>query len=87
MSFLARFRKTASQAKTPSPHEHDHVYPVHVLDDTPTMRGILLTWTLCFNDVLDADKLQSSLARLVEIGDWRKLGGRVRLNVSYLATN
>ncbi|KAH5266811.1 hypothetical protein HBI72_078730 [Parastagonospora nodorum] len=80
MSLLARFRKTASQANTPSPYEHDHVYPVHVLDDTPTMRGILLTWTLCFNDVLDADKLQSSLARLVEIGDWRKLGGRVRLN-------
>jgi len=87
MSFLARFKKTASETKTPFAYEHDHVYPVHLLDDTPTMRSILLMWTLCFNDVLDADRLQASLSRLVEIGDWKKLGGRIRLNVSRPTTN
>lgn len=31
-----------------------------------------------FNDVLDAEKLHDGLARLLEIGGWRKLGGRLR---------
>ncbi|KAL5001377.1 hypothetical protein BDV10DRAFT_182610 [Aspergillus recurvatus] len=48
-------------------------------DDTKTPRNIVVTWTLRFNDVLDADKLHASLSRLLGIGDWRKLGGRLRL--------
>jgi hypothetical protein len=61
--------------------ESDDVYPVHKLDDTKTLRNIVVTWTLCFNDVLDADMLYGSLSRLLEIGDWRKVGGRLRLRV------
>ncbi|KAI6784829.1 uncharacterized protein J7T54_007922 [Emericellopsis cladophorae] len=53
-----------------------------MLDDTKTLRGIVVTWTLRFNDVLDADKLHSSLSELLEIGDWRKMGGRMRMNES-----
>ncbi|CAG5155409.1 uncharacterized protein ALTATR162_LOCUS3648 [Alternaria atra] len=80
MDFLKRFTKRSSSANdTPDPYADDDVYPVHVLDDTKTFRSILITWTLCFNDVLDADKLESSLAKLLETGDWRKLGGRLRL--------
>lgn len=59
----------------------DDVYPLHMLDDTKTLQGIVVTWTLRFNDVLDADKLHAALAKLLEIGDWKKLGGRLRLNV------
>lgn len=69
------------QSHAPSPYDNDIIYPVHTLDDTRTLRSILITWTLCFNDVLDAEKLRSSLARLLEIGDWRKIGGRLRLKV------
>ncbi|KAH8707556.1 hypothetical protein GQ44DRAFT_817332 [Phaeosphaeriaceae sp. PMI808] len=61
------------------PYENDDIYPVHALDDTKSLRSILVTWTICFNDVLDTDKLQSSLSRLLEIGDWRKIGGRLKL--------
>ncbi|KAK8009793.1 acyltransferase [Apiospora arundinis] len=50
-----------------------------MLDGTNTLRGAIVSWTLCFNDVLDSDKLHSSLFRLLEIGDWRKVGGRLRL--------
>ncbi|OLN96093.1 hypothetical protein CCHL11_03210 [Colletotrichum chlorophyti] len=57
----------------------DDIYPVHFFDDTKPFREMLLNWTMRFDDVLDAEKLQSSLARLLEIGDWRKLGGRMRL--------
>lgn len=64
------------------PKNNDVVYPVHTLDDTKTLRNIVVAWTLRFDDVLDADKLHSSLLQLLEIGDWRKLGGRLRLKVA-----
>jgi hypothetical protein len=73
----------ASSAKAPPPRvETDDIYPVHMLDDNKTLRDIVVTWTLRFNDTLDADKLHTSLSRLLEIGDWRKVGGRLRLKVS-----
>ncbi|KAL4926777.1 uncharacterized protein BDV17DRAFT_141202 [Aspergillus undulatus] len=69
-----------SLARSPAPRvESDDVYPVHLLDSSKTLRNIVVTWTLRFDDVLDADKLHVSLARLLEIGDWRKIGGRLRL--------
>src|SRR5688572_24118389 len=75
-----------SPIRSPPPAvESDDVYPVHMLDDTKTLRGIVVTWTLRFNDVLDADKLYASLSRLLEIGDWRKVGGRLRLKVGFLS--
>lgn len=64
--------------------ESDDIYPVHMLDDTKTLRGIVVTWTLVFNDVLDAEKLHATLSTLLEIGDWRKVGGRLRLKVSFV---
>ena len=60
----------------------DEVFPLHFLDDTKTLRDIVVTWTLRFNDVLDPDRLYASLSRLLDIGDWRKLGGRLRLKVN-----
>lgn len=81
MAFFKMFMGQAQGDESTSAFPDDDVYPVHILDDTKTMRSILIAWTLCFNDVLDADKLQSSLATLLDTGDWRKLGGRLRLNV------
>lgn len=78
------FKRLTGQSQTGSPPQtlhDDDVYPVHALDDTKTFRSILVTWTLSFNDVLDADALRAALATLLETGDWRKLGGRLRLNV------
>ncbi|KAK2601761.1 hypothetical protein QQS21_004645 [Conoideocrella luteorostrata] len=37
-------------------------------------------WTMRFNDVLDANMLHESFKKLLEIGDWRKLSGRLRRN-------
>ncbi|KAK7415701.1 hypothetical protein QQX98_005736 [Neonectria punicea] len=64
----------------PATIQTDDVFPVHFFDDTKTYRSMILTWTLRFNDVLDPEKLHDALARLLETGDWRKLGGRLRLN-------
>lgn len=77
MEFLGRLLGQA----TPERIDSDDVYPLHMLDDTKTLRGITLTWILRFDDVLDADKLHDALVRLLDMGDWRKLGGRLRLNV------
>lgn len=66
----------------PSEADGDDVYPLHMLDDTKGCREYFLAWTLRFNDVLDAHKLHDSLCRLLEIGDWRKLGGRLCFNLN-----
>ncbi|KAH7094420.1 hypothetical protein FB567DRAFT_3133 [Paraphoma chrysanthemicola] len=79
MAFFLRLLKGAP-AQAPGPtFDDDEIFPVGMLDGTKTLRNIVVTWTLRFNDVLDADLLHSSLSRLLETGDWRKAGGRLRL--------
>ncbi|KAL7928577.1 hypothetical protein V8C35DRAFT_317904 [Trichoderma chlorosporum] len=56
----------------------DEIAPLHLFDDTPTLRGFTLFWTFRFEEVLDADKLGSSLSQLFQMEGWRKLGGRLR---------
>lgn len=60
----------------------DEILPVHDFDARPQVRDIIIGWTLRFDDILDADKLNVALSRLLEIGSWRKLGGRLRQRVS-----
>ncbi|KAF4457931.1 Chloramphenicol acetyltransferase-like domain protein [Fusarium austroafricanum] len=69
-----------AQNQQPSKLDEDDIYPASFFDDTKTFRDMMLLWTFHFNDVLDPDKLHGSLARLLEIGDWRKIGGRQRIN-------
>ena len=64
----------------PSDVLEDEVYPLHMLDDIKTNR-MFLSWIMRFNDVLGAEILRDALSRLLEIGDWRKLGGRLRFKV------
>jgi hypothetical protein len=59
------------------PVDGDTIYSTHFMDNRGS-DDIIWTTTWLFNDVLDADKLHGSLCRLLEIGDWRKLGGRLR---------
>ncbi|KAL2276091.1 hypothetical protein FJTKL_01375 [Diaporthe vaccinii] len=73
---LTALRQCSAGAQRRSPT--DEVLPMHHFDDNPINQSIILAWTLRFNDVLDADKLHDGLARLLEIGDCRKLGGRIR---------
>ncbi|VUC28969.1 unnamed protein product [Clonostachys rosea] len=54
------------------------VYPLHFLDNHPGFKETY-TYTLQFNDVLDSDMLHEALCRLLNYGDWRKLGGRLRV--------
>ncbi|KAJ9487553.1 hypothetical protein VN97_g5754 [Penicillium thymicola] len=54
----------------------DDVYPLHAMDNNPNY----VDWVMRFNDALDAQMLKDSLSRLLEIGNWRKFGGRFRYN-------
>lgn len=67
--------------------ETDDIYPIHKADQIKELRGLLMIWTLKFNDVLDPGLLQTSLTELLEIGDWRKLGGRFRQKVCPITTH
>ena len=62
-------------------NSEDIILPFHFWDDVPYTRGICLNVTLRFEEVLDTRKLHDPLERLLEIGDWRKLGARLRQNV------
>lgn len=69
-------------ARTPPPIvETDTVYPLHRQDDQAFYRQMNLVWLLRFEDVLDVDKLRLALAKLLERDGWRKIGGRLRINV------
>ncbi|KAM7199947.1 hypothetical protein V8F33_004121 [Rhypophila sp. PSN 637] len=58
----------------------DEVLVAHALDDTRALRNIIMGLAFRFDDVLDCDKIHDALARLLEAGGWRRLGGRLRLN-------
>ncbi|KAK2612082.1 hypothetical protein QQS21_001931 [Conoideocrella luteorostrata] len=80
MTFLARLLGLRPSPPAPQLYPTDEVVPMHLFDNNSMMRSYDLFWTFRFEEVLDAEKLGSSLTHLVETGDWRKLGGRWRLN-------
>jgi hypothetical protein len=59
----------------------DTIISMHSLDDTSFLRSLVLDFTLRFDDALDPEKLSAALVRLMELGNWRKLGARLRMNV------
>jgi hypothetical protein len=59
----------------------DTIISMHSLDDASLYRSMVADFTLRFDDVLDPEKLSAALVRLMELGNWRKLGARLRMNV------
>lgn len=60
----------------------DEIFPVHLIDQAAIVRSSIINYTFHYDSVLDANRLRDTLLELIQIGDWRKLGGRLRLNVS-----
>ncbi len=71
------FLRSASPAKV----DTDTVVPMHFFDDTPLWRAFVLYSMFVFDDVLDPQKLRSSLETLAACEGWGKLGARLRRNV------
>lgn len=60
----------------------DTIVPMHHMDDNKINRSMVVMFMMRFDDVLDPEKLKVSLDKLFSRDDWRKLGARIRLNVS-----
>lgn len=60
----------------------DEVIPLRCHDDSKPLRENVFNLSFRFDAVLDVSRLHGSSTRLVEIGDWKILGARLRLNVS-----
>ncbi|KAF9873177.1 lysR family regulatory protein [Colletotrichum karsti] len=58
----------------------DTIIPLNGNDDNYVNRCIVMLFMMRFDDVLDPEKLRSSLEKLLERKGWRKLGARLRLN-------
>jgi len=67
--------------KQPKTVPTDKIIPLRAWDDAPFLRYLGFDFTMQFNDVLDPSKLQAGLARLIDTGEWRQLGARLRVNV------
>ncbi|KAB8345929.1 hypothetical protein FH972_022982 [Carpinus fangiana] len=81
-SVMSFFRK--AKAEEAPVHPTDTIIPLHPFDDNDITRGSLLYITLFFEHVLDVEKLRHGMEELLTIGDWRKLGARLRKTVSSL---
>jgi hypothetical protein len=85
MDMLSRFMGIGKPRQLPAQaFPEDDIYPLHLQDYN--FRRLLMVSTMRFDDVLDAEKLHNALSQLLKIGDWRKLGGRLRSDVSRLTT-
>jgi hypothetical protein len=50
-------------------HENDEVIPARFWDTNDVFQKLMMEFTYRFDDVLDVEKLKSSLERLLEIGE------------------
>ena len=81
LEWLGRTGQGGQGASVPLCHPSDTVLPLHSLDSSQELRHLIMQRTFRFNAVLDADMLRDSWGELLALGDWRKLGGRLRLSV------
>ncbi|OHF02037.1 hypothetical protein CORC01_02616 [Colletotrichum orchidophilum] len=66
--------------KAPATVATDTVIPLNANDDNVFNRAIAMAFMMRFDDVLDPERLHSSLTKLLDREGWRKLGARLRLN-------
>ncbi|KAH7309894.1 hypothetical protein B0I35DRAFT_379559 [Stachybotrys elegans] len=71
-----------NKRKDESPDGPYDVYPLHFLDRTGLLSLPIMGYNFLYDEILDPHALYQSLARLMDIGDWRKCGGRLRKNAS-----
>ncbi|KAK5173970.1 uncharacterized protein LTR77_001049 [Saxophila tyrrhenica] len=67
---------------SPSTPTSDTIIPFRYLDNQSFLKQFVLVFTYRFDAVLDPEKLRHALQRLLESGDWKQLGARVRKNAS-----
>lgn len=86
VSFLSwLFSGKGSHRQRPERVHTDTVVKLATLENSLMMRSMCMNWTFRFEEKLDVDMLRSSLEDLIsKAPNWKKLGGRFRVNVSTL---
>lgn len=74
------FKFWNNQSDRPARIPTDTVIPVRFFDDTIIFRTFTVYNMFVYDDVLDVEKLHSSMTRLVSRPGWNKLGARLRRN-------
>ncbi|POS72664.1 hypothetical protein DHEL01_v208945 [Diaporthe helianthi] len=75
------FSGKRQQCRQPERVVTDTVVKLATLEDSLMMRSMCMNWTFRFEETLDVSILQRSLEDLISKGrNWRKLGGRFRVN-------
>ena len=77
---------TTPQQNTASQAEPDLVLPLHYFDNSAMFTNITMYVIMVFDEVLDPEKLNSSLDQLVRCETWQRLGARVRKGVGLPST-
>ncbi|KAJ5129364.1 Transferase [Penicillium bovifimosum] len=73
---------TSGPPSEPTSPDTDTIIPFHFWDDLPHVKAICLTVGFRLDEQLDPERLRNSLSRLLELGNWRKLGSRLRMDSS-----
>jgi hypothetical protein len=82
MEVLSRLLSLLSQSKRQTRQvDMDDIYPIHFIDNAAIIRTSIISYTFRYTGVLDCMQLHDSLVKLLTIGDWKKLRGRLRENV------
>lgn len=71
------------QKKTPERVVTDRVVPVGFFDNTILFRTFVMYTLFVFDDVLEPEKLHSSMESVISRPGWSKMGARLRRRVSY----
>lgn len=79
---LGSYASNQNADETDLRNEMYEVFPIHFIDQAAIVRDSIISYTFRYSHVLEAQKLRDSLAILLASSGWRKLGGRLRRNVS-----
>lgn len=74
---MARTEEQASTSEKP-----DLVIPLHYFDNNTMFTSITMHAIMVYDDILDPEKLRSSLSQLIGRETWQKLGARLKKGVS-----
>lgn len=74
---MAEQKKESTRAEEP-----DRIMPLHYFDNNTMFLSITMHAIMVYDEVLDAEKLRSSLEKLISRDTWQRLGARLKKGVS-----
>jgi len=77
------FRGETKPTEVPDIVPTDKIVPLNIADDTAVLRSVVVCLSYRFDDQLDPEHLRDAFWKLLDRPGWRKIGARLRANVSH----